>query len=347
MNPRRRKRRLAYARARARAFVARGLRTDGQPRAPRKPCGCLFGSCLKCAQPGNKLITPAELVAEMWAAYQSGKSLAAVEREFQRPEKSVRQIFVRRGYSVRPFPHPKHDPVTGRIIPFTPAAPEKIRAAIAQLKFVSVPPELKQEWRRRPMPWRLRLLRQIIAAVKPRNLRPTTPFSKNVIPFDYGTPAAMALAARLNAGCTSQTKRVQIRPRSQGVIYAGRLWFWVAHTDGAAVGYLSGGKNHRRLLHHEIWESHHGRKIPAAHTVIFRDGNKNNLAPKNLALRSMADCARLNAWHHRLPPAAQKAVLEKIQAGRAATMARKSRRQTAALIGGGGLLAALKNRTPL
>jgi hypothetical protein len=32
-------------------------------------------------------------------------------------------------------------------------------------------------------------------------------------------------------------------------------------------------------------------------TVIHADGNKNNFAAKNLVLRSMADCARMNAWH--------------------------------------------------
>ena len=47
-----------------------------------------------------------------------------------------------------------------------------------------------------------------------------------------------------------------------------------------------------------IYEEAHGR-IPEKFTVIHKDGNKNNLLPENLALRSMAECARQNAWHRR------------------------------------------------
>lgn len=348
-------------RRKASQYKAAGLRCDGKPLAPARPCGCKQGCCLKCSRRDNRHYHSPEKVAAMWAALQSGKKLSEIKREFGVGE--VRNILARRGYVVPRSPHhPAHDPVTGRIIPYTPHTAAQITAAIRKLKRVGVPPELKHEWKKRPMAWRRKLIHRIRAQVTDHCPRPTTPFSKNVLPFEYGTPAAMRLLARLNVGRTSQTKVAALKPCSQGVIYpvsVGRaspradsqFWFWAHHNDGHEAGarYSEMGPAPRRALHHVIYEQHHG-PIPAAHTVVFRDGNKNNFEPRNLALRSMAECARMNCPHRRLQGAARAQWFEKIARTRAATMARKARAQTGALVQGfnqpqtRGLLAALKEK---
>lgn len=52
------------------------------------------------------------------------------------------------------------------------------------------------------------------------------------------------------------------------------------------------------LKHRLIWEQLHG-PIPKGHIVVFRDGNKRNFAPDNLALISMRQNAVLNHSHLR------------------------------------------------
>jgi len=49
-----------------------------------------------------------------------------------------------------------------------------------------------------------------------------------------------------------------------------------------------------------LWEQHKG-PIPPKHLVVFKDGNRANCVIDNLALRSMADNARLNQMWNRLP----------------------------------------------
>lgn len=341
--PAQRRRDLKRERAKRAAFKAAGLRCDGKPLAPAKPCGCKHGCCLKCSRPGNRHYHSDEKIAALWAAVQAGKKAWEIEREFKLGRGSLRDILKRRGYELPRTPHhPAHDPVTGRIKPWTPHTPAQITAAIRKLKRVMVPPELKLEWKHRPMRWRMQLIRRIRKFLPNHCPRPTTPFSKNVTPFEYGTPAAMNLVARLNRGRTSQTKVTHLRPCTQGVIYAGRLWFWAHRNDGREAGarYTEMGPPPRRALHHVIYEQHHG-PIPAQHTVIFRDGNKNNFAPRNLALRSMADCARLNCPHRGLQGAARAQWFEKIARTRAATMARQARAKTAALLQAGEFAAAL------
>lgn len=292
--------RLAYGQARRKAFVQAGLRTDGKPRAIRKPCGCLFGSCLKCATPANRLHWSAEEVAAMYTDYQRPMSLADVARLHNLDRRSLAEVFHRRGLALRPAnPAPKF----GRFKQAPRATDAQIVKMISGLDRVKVPAALKHEWRSWPMPKRMKFLQRVRAHLKPKNDRPTTPFSGNVTPWEYGTPAAMEIARRMNAGRNSQTKVISIRASCQGVIWDGRLWFWTARfSDGDSTGYLSGShsRGKRLLLHHEIWKWHNQREIPPKHTVIFKDGNKNNLAPENLGLRSMADCALQNSVHNRL-----------------------------------------------
>jgi len=71
---------------------------------------------------------------------------------------------------------------------------------------------------------------------------------------------------RFNRGRNSQTKSMQIKIQSQGV----------------------------------IWAHHHRRPVPPKTTVIHSDGNKNNLDPKNLILRTIADAARANSIQYQL-----------------------------------------------
>jgi hypothetical protein len=146
----------------------------------------------------------------------------------------------------------------------------------------------------------------------------------------------MKLAARMNRGRDSRNKVVSIRAASQGLIYQGRLFFWTPHRAcNEGVGYLAAGQTDKVLLHHLIFTQHHG-PIPAKHTVIFRDGNKNNFEPENLALRSQADCARMNQVFLRLRrepnnlklQAAGRRIAEALVKGRVD----KSRRKTAALL---------------
>lgn len=326
------------SRARRAANKAAGLRCDGQPLSPRRPCGCIRG-CLKCGGRG----LPAEKIAAMWEEFQAGASMSAIERRHGIGRGSFRQMMGRRGIVVPHKPgQPKRDPRTGRVIPLKPATDAQITAAIRKLKRVIVPPELKQEWKKQSIQWQRDLIRRIRDHVGVGGWRPTTPFSDNVKPFDYFTPEARRIVAALNVGRTSQTKLAHLRPCTEGIIYQGRLWFWMHRNDGraAAAHYVEMGRAPRRLLHRAIYEQHHG-PIPAQHTVIFKDGNRNNFAPENLVLRSMADCARMNCGHSRLKGAARKAFFEKIATSRARNFANKARAATAALLQGSPFTQAL------
>lgn len=309
------------ARQRARGYraahVAAGRRCDGRPRAARKPCGCIAGCCLKCRPRVHKGYYTLTEVRRFWRAYQTGLSAAAVERRFGLPIKGLKHILERRGFHVRP---PKVVPKLGFGVRLPEPTAAEVQAAIRKLKFVHVPPELKQHWKRGSMAWRRRLLRKIRAHLRPLTARPEKPFSENVTPWEYGTPAAMAIARRMNAGRDSQHALVSIRASSQGVIWEGQLWFWTAKQDGTPYGYQGG--HPRRLLHRVIYERAYG-PIPAQHIVSHRDGNFNNLAPENLQLRSMAQNAIRNK---------QAGLAIKGEAGARVLLARFNRGEAAALI---------------
>lgn len=358
--------RLRSARARRRRLVAAGLRSDGQPRAARKPCGCFRGHCLHCMNDSDSRYHTAEKVARMHADYLGGMSFAAVERKYGVGTKGLKSIFQRRGLELRPLTMrlAERDPLTGQVKPMKRKGWAEVRALLQGRRRVSCPPELAQQWRTSPMSWRRKLVAMIWCVVNPPYARPRTPFSTNVTPFEYGTPQAMQILAELNRGRDSRTKVCSIRISSQGVIYDGKLWFWCRHWWGeSGCGYLSSKAHHlerhatgRMLLHHYIWEQHNGA-LPARHTVIFKDGNRNNFTPANLALRSMADCARMNSIPARLArdphnPELQEKMRrrgERIWATRNVNKINRARQQTAALVqslqnNSGGLLAALNRR---
>lgn len=237
-----------------------------------------------------------ELVAAMWHDYDTLKmSLSKVARKYGRSRKSISEVFIRRGHVLRPFKRPPFDPVTGRVIPLKEPTNAELKVIISKLKRVIVPQELKTLWRR----WSLKKRGDFIAQVRKHlanpHDRPTTPFSKNVVPFDYTTPAARKIVERMNKGTTSQTKKAQLKPSCQGVIYKGTLWYWAPERNHGA--YYTGRwtpEHGRPSLHHTIWEEHFG-PVPVSNTVIFKDGNYNNFLPSNLALRTRAQCAMENS----------------------------------------------------
>ena len=173
------------------------------------------------------------------------------------------------------------------------ATPAEITAIIARATKFSIPDELRWEFRTWPMEKRGRFISRLRAKLKSPSDRPEKPFSANVTPFDYATPAARRIMDRVNAGLNSREAQCKINLISQGVIFRDELWFWSPKT-----GYCKRGawtqENGRPLLHHVIWEETHGRKVPPHHIVRFIDGNENNLVPENLVLQTRNNLAREN-----------------------------------------------------
>lgn len=288
------RRRNNLAAQRRRTNVAAGLRCDGKTRVGRKPCGCLMGSCMKCRKTvhSRKL---EKLVKQMHADHVAGLGFGALERKYGRYRSGIRDLFTRRGLWCRP-PRSKK-PALGYGVRIPEPTLEEIKAAVAAMTRMRVPSRLTIHWRRwnlKKRYWFVKLARQKFPSTRPQG-----PFSRNVIPFDYGTPLAHKLAEKLNRGRNSQTKRTTIRMTSEGVIYRGEFFHW-----GSGMAYVRGqgwrAGVGRPLLTHLIWEKHNRRPVPPQHIVIQKDGNKNNFEPRNLALLSMADNCRRNSIPQRL-----------------------------------------------
>lgn len=234
-------------------------------------------------------------VQAMYADYmKGGMSLKAVERKYGRAD--VRVIFLNRGLAVRESPHGKSAKgANGCVLPCRKHTKDEIIRLILASKKVALPEALKQEWRH----WSLERrgdfaarLRAVMTLDKVFKGRPTGPFSDNVVPFEYGSPAAHAIADRMNAGVGSRGALVKLDLGSEGVIWGGRLWFW-----SPKVGYQCGpwkmGKG-RPALHHAIYEQHHGVKLQRGEVIRMKDGNWNNLDPENLVRLSRNDILREN-----------------------------------------------------
>lgn len=321
----------AYRLARKKKFYKLGLRSDGKPHVAPKPCGCRFGSCIKCKPEGSKLIYSVAQVAAMKRDYDSGMSRSAVERKYG-CIKGLQHIFERRGFKLRPPTHmPPRDPRTGKIIPHTPATAAQLTAMIATLKRLAVPVDLKHEWRLWPLAKRAAFV-QRLRKIFPSN-RPTGKFSANVTPFVYGDPRVHAIAKEMNKGRNSRNKVIALRPCSEGVIYNGMLFFWDKVNDYIQGSFARSSRTLRPILKRVIYEEHFD-DLPADMLVIQKDGNKNNFLPENLGLISRAENAGRNHWM-RLPLAEQKEVWEKTAATRRASTDEKFRRQVAVLFGGG------------
>ncbi|MEI8288813.1 MAG: HNH endonuclease [Verrucomicrobiota bacterium] len=334
------KRREAIYRARN---VKAGLRCDGKPLAPVKPCGCRAGSCLKCRRPDNKGYWSVEEVQAMRLDYESGMSATAVERKHGVAKKGLKNIFERRGIPFRPFKVIPRQP-NGSPVRYVPKTPAQLAALISKLDKLKVPEELKFEWRR----WPLARRKAFIAQMRRRfpSTRPTGAFSKNVTPFVYGDEHVHQIAKEMNRGRNSRTNVIALKPPSEGLIYRGQIYFW----DGETA-YVKGcgwtPELGRPLLNHVVYAELHG-PVPAKQTVIHKDGNKNNFAADNLVLRSMADCARMNAWHQHPDkfPGLARRIAVKSWLNRGKKMNAVSRAQVAAVLDNstGGLFEQITRR---
>jgi len=180
----------------------------------------------------------------------------------------------------------------GQFMPDPPLTKPQINALIKSATKMIVPAALKNEWRDWPMWRRVEFIDRLRAKLKSPKDRPKKPFSSNVEPFDYGSPKAWKITNRMNAGCNSKNAKIKMNICSQGVIWNGTLWFWMQK-----VGYKIKGSQSTPawlLLHHVIWEQHHGQPVPSGYVISFKDGNPNNLSPKNFYLRTRNDLARCN-----------------------------------------------------
>jgi len=236
---------------------------------------------------------PKETVDAMYADYQSGMSLVAVAHKYGgRSNKTLHDIFKRRGLALRVHHVNPIDPETGCFAPAKPLTEVELSTLIDSMTKIAVPPRLQQEWRKWSLEKRASFLARVRARIKSPDDRPITPFSSNVEPWDYTTPRAHAICKKENAGRNSRSAPSKLKVVSQGVIWRDRLFFW-CRKIGYSVGPWRFGSG-RPTLHHLIWEEENGRKIPPQHTVIFLDGNHNNFDPANLRLRSRSDCAQQN-----------------------------------------------------
>jgi len=248
---------------------------------------------------------PLEWVKRMHADYQAGMSLSQVARRHHRSRRVLCELFRKRGLSIRPYKwqHYTLRAKNGCYLPAAPKSEKEIERLIDGLDRIRLPDPLRFEWRKWTLAKRAAFIARMRRRINPPGQQPPGPFSKNVIPFEYGSPEAHGILDRLNAGLPSRNRRSHIRPGAQGLIWRGRLFFW----DGLN-GYHSGSwhpETGRPYLHRMIWEEHNGRPVPAKQTVVYVDANKNNLDPSNLALRSMAACARENMCRWRIKKARQ------------------------------------------
>ncbi len=241
--------------------------------------------------PGRRI--PDSLVLAMHQDYKTGMTFAAVERKHDRPVKSVRTLFVSRGLPVRESKGvSKFRSPDGSFAPYIPKTEEEIEALIQQATKVTVPEELRLDWRKWDLARRGDFIARLRARISGPDDRPNLPFSDNVEPFDYTSEKAWEIVRRKNGTAASQQWKARILPSSQGVIFAGRLYFW----NGIGNGYFEGcswTRGHGRpSLHHVIWSLHHGRAVPHLHVVRHADSNPNNFTPSNLILRTRNDVIR-------------------------------------------------------
>jgi hypothetical protein len=173
-----------------------------------------------------------------------------------------------------------------------PLTPEAINKLIAGATRLAVPAALKREWRGWPMERRGEFISRLRKKLRLPTDRPNTPFSSNVEPFDYTSPRANQIMNRKNAGRGSKYFAVKMDIKSQGVIYRDELWFW-SHKTGYQLGPWTPERG-RPCLHHHIWRETHGRPVPAGMVLVFKDGNRNNLSPDNLAPATKNDICRQN-----------------------------------------------------
>lgn len=253
---------------------------------------------------------PRAMVDEMWADFQRLGTLAAVGRRHGRSARGVAFLLAKHGLRAM-------GPATRRVVrekdglnrflPYADPTDAEILAKVATLRRVMIPPGLQAYWRRWPEAkrrWLVAAMHARVDALRPADAPPAGPPSANVEPFDYFSPRARAIAAAENGDRPSRHTRAKLKLAARGLIWQGRLFYWVRCT-----GYMTGAVP-RESLHHAVWESVHG-PLPASRVIYFRDGNPNNHDPANLGVKTRNELAREN---------------------QAAALLRRSRLKTAALL---------------
>lgn len=230
------------------------------------------------------------IVRRIHAEHLSGSNLRALELKFGYRHANIKRAFERLGLEVRMDPTLGHFPRTMRR-----HTDDEILAMARNTKRVIIPHALRTEWREWPLEKRWWLIEQLVAIHGWAFEMPTGPYSDNVVPFHYGTPAAHETAAALNQGRSSQQWQCHLKICSRGVIYGGQLWSYVPD-NGYVHGTFRIGQGRQRL-HRELYLAHHG-EIPADCVVRFRDGNENNLDPANLYLATRNELGRENQARH-------------------------------------------------
>lgn len=236
---------------------------------------------------------PRKTVAAMYRLYQQRVPWRIIEEKFPskngkpRRRGGIKKMFDGYGFKIR-----KQN--VGCFKPDPKKTPAEIARMIEQATVFKVPVELRNEWREWPMERRKDFILRLRAKLKPDNLRPETPFSENIKPFDYWTDEAWEICRRLNVDANgkplpSRLWKARLFPPSQGVIFEGQLWFWNKHTNrpGAFGAYFRGvwrPEDGRPALHRVLWERHNGRALRADEFVIHADDNYNNLRPENLTI---------------------------------------------------------------
>lgn len=263
-------------------------------------------------KPVQPMRLPAGLAEAMYADYQAGMTFADVERKHGRESKTARNIFLTRGWEVRdPLPNAnRQHRADGTWQAYPPKTAEEIEQLVQAATKVMIPEELRQEWRKWSLERRGDFIRRVRARLKDPLDVPDLPFSSNVTPFDYGSEDAWKIVRAANGEKPSQRWLLQMKLVSQGVIWGGRLWFWVRDDSYYMEAVKWTPERPRRALARVIWESVHG-PLPPQGVVRLIDGNPNNLDPSNLTLSDRNILCREN---------------------QAAALQRKSRERTAALL---------------
>jgi hypothetical protein len=233
------------------------------------------------------------MIRAMHADYERLATFAAVGRLYDRHPETVRRLFQRRGMPLRPSVN-RHTErkADGTYKAFEPIREREIQGMIDRATKLKIPDDLRLEWREWPMARRRRFIARLRAKLDSPRDRLRLPFSKNVKPFEYGTPEAHAIADAANAGTDSRGGAAKLRLCSQGVIWGGQLWFWRANT-GYQQGDWTPGLG-RPVLHRVIYDLRHGKNASRGKVVICKDGNPNNLDPANLGLVTKNDICRQN-----------------------------------------------------
>lgn len=275
---------LAKIRGKSSGYLLERFRHYGLPLRPKK-------------NPVMPKRVPAGIAEAMYADYQAGMTLADVDRKYGRCPKCARVLFKTRGWPLRPPIKNawRQHRADGTFQAMPPKTPEEIDALVQAATRVAVPAALKQEWRKWSIERRGEFIRRLRARLHDPKDRPDLPFSSNVVPFDYSTAAAWDILRAANGNLSSREWVMKMDVISQGVIWEGRLFFWV-RSEGYYIEAVPWRPDRpRRALRRVIWESIHG-KLPENAVVRQIDGNPNNLDPANLTISDRNQVCRENQF---------------------------------------------------